>query len=162
MTDAAALITQLGLQPLPHEGGFFARTWTSPVKLPDGRPAGTAIYFLLTPESFSALHRVDADELWHFHAGDAVEHVQLRTGAPALVTTLGTAFAGGQIPQLCVPRDTWQGARLSANIRHGWALLSCTMIPGWVDAGFTLGKLETLLRDFPSSAPQISALIRDY
>ena len=157
---APALIARLGLQPLPHEGGFFTRTWTSPDTLPDGRPAGTAIYFLLTPESFSALHYLDADELWHFHAGDPVEHVQLTPAAPARITSLGVDFSAGHVPQLCVPRGVWQGARLASPIRHGWALVSCTMTPGWSETGFTLGERTALLRDFPRSADSITALTR--
>jgi uncharacterized protein len=98
-SEASALIARLGLQPLPHEGGYFARTWTSRDTLANGRPIGTAIYFLLTPGAFSALHKLDADELWHFHAGDPVEHVQLLVPPTAAQhTLLGPALEAGQLP----------------------------------------------------------------
>lgn len=163
---AANVIARLGLEPLPHEGGYFARTWTSPETLPSGRPAGTAIYFLLTPDDFSALHRLDADELWHFHAGDPVEHVQLfnRSLEPqssfVRSTRLGTNFDAGEIPQLIVPAGVWQGARLAQNAREGWSLLSCTMSPGWDDSGFTLADRDTLHANYPAHLELISHLTR--
>ena len=88
--EARQIITQLALAPLPDEGGWFRRTWTSPVRLADGRAAGSAIYFLVTPEDFSALHRLATDEVWLSHAGDALEHVTLdAAGGAARVTRLG-------------------------------------------------------------------------
>jgi uncharacterized protein len=185
-SSAAAVIARLNLQPLPHEGGYFARTWTSRETLPNGRPVGTAIYFLLTPEGFSAMHRVDADELWHFHAGDPVEHLQLLPATEALptapaasprdasillgsadvpigperITRLGTDLATGELPQLTVPAGIWQGARLAQNARRGWALLSCTMSPGWDDSGFELATRDTLHARYPAHSELISALTR--
>ncbi len=169
--SASALIARLGLQPLPHEGGYFARTWTSRETLPNGRPLGTAIYFLLTPDGFSALHRLDADELWHFHSGDPVEHLQLFPPSassaphtpslgPTRITRLGTDLAPGEIPQLTVPSGVWQGARLAPNARLGWALLSCTMSPGWDDSGFELAARPALHTQYPAHIALISALTR--
>ena len=163
--SASAIIAQLGLQPLPREGGWFARTWTSRETLPNGaRPAGTAIYFLLTPEDFSALHRLDADELWYFHGGDIVEHVQLppNPDQPAVVTRLGANIAAGETPQLCVPAGHWQGARLASGAHHGWALMSCTMSPGWDETGFELGSRDALVARYPGSSRLISHLTRTF
>ncbi len=160
---ARALIARLGLEPLPHEGGYFARTWTSRETVGSGRPAGTAIYFLLTPDDFSALHLLDADELWHFHAGDPIEHVQLAPDAGpsgCRVAVLGTSFDRGHVSQLIVQAGIWQGARLAPGATRGWALVSCTMSPGWLETGFTLGKRAELLAGFPQSAALIRALTR--
>lgn len=162
---AAALIARLGLQPLPHEGGYFARTWTSRETLLNGRPTGTAIYFLLTRDSFSALHRLDADELWHFHAGDPIEHLQLSPTQPdapdsVRLLQLGAHLDAGQIPQLAVPSGVWQGARLSADARLGWALVSCTMSPGWDETGFELADRKTLHAFYPAHIGLISSLTR--
>ncbi|ATC63747.1 cupin [Nibricoccus aquaticus] len=157
---AAALIARLNLQPLPHEGGYFARTWTSRETLPNGRPLGTAIYFLLTPAGFSALHRLDADELWHFHSGDPVEHLQLPPSGPARISHLGADLAAGEIPQLSIPSGIWQGARLAQNARLGWALLSCTMSPGWTDSGFELAARPALHSQYPAHMALISSLTR--
>lgn len=170
MTDHAhALIARLGLQPLPHEGGFFRQTWTSPALLPNGRSAGSAITFLLTDVDFSALHRMPTDELWFFHAGDVVEHVQLvNSQVDPVITRLGINLADGETPQLIVRGDNWQGARLAPradkfaepSVRHGWSLMSCTMAPAWDEREFTLGNQTQLLGEFPQAAPWIHALTR--
>lgn len=162
---AQSLIARLGLAPLPHEGGYFRRTWTSPDTLPDGRPAGTAIYFLLTPEGFSALHRMRTAEVWHFHAGDRIEHLQLfpneRKTATSCLTILGPEVLAGDTPQLTVPGGVWQGARLAPGAaEHGWALVGCTMAPGWDDREFELGDRAALTAACPAEAARIAALTR--
>ncbi len=164
MKTAADVIAALALEPLPLEGGYFRRTWTSDDTLPGGRPVGTAIYFLMTPEvfGFSALHRLTTDELWLFHAGDPVEHVQLSTSAEgaAEVTLLGGDLAIAQTPQLRVAAGRWQGARIAPGGPHGWSLFTCTMSPGWEDGGFELGERASLTREFPDAAEWITRLTR--
>jgi len=166
MSESDKIIAKLGLQPLPNEGGFFARTWTG---LPAGsaeRPCGTAIYFLLTQKSFSAFHLLETDEVWHFYAGAKVEHWQLspHDGAVRRVV-LGPDVLSGQIPQLIVSAGCWQGARiLPADEFSGehisWSLLGCTLAPGWANRDFVLGEQATLSRLFPGEAQIISALTR--
>jgi predicted cupin superfamily sugar epimerase len=160
-TTAAGIIASLQLEPLPHEGGFFRRTYTSAAQLADGRPVGTAIYFLITPEGFSALHSLVTDEIWHFYAGDPVEHLMLDPNThkdSGIRTRLGADFAQGQRPQLTVPGGVWQGARLAPG--GAWALLGCTMSPGWDAREFVLGEREALTKQFPSLAGDIRALTR--
>ena len=161
------MITRLGLAPLPHEGGFFRQTWVSPERLASGRAAGSAILFLLTAETFSALHRLETDELWHFCAGDPVEHVQLdpRDGS-AKVVRLGPD-APLDSSQLLVPGKIWQGARLASTgaapapaASRGWALLGCALAPAWDEQEFTLGRRDALIRAFPQQAALIAALTR--
>ncbi|MDB6094200.1 MAG: cupin [Verrucomicrobia bacterium] len=161
--EAETIIRDLGLEPLQHEGGFFRRTWTSVTRLPDGRAASSSILFLITPEGFSALHRLRADELWHFHAGDAVEHILLDPRDHSVaIHVLGSDLLAGQRPQLVVPGGTWQGARLvSSDHSRGWALLGCTVTPAWDEAEFDLGDRATLLRDFPWVEKSIRALTRE-
>ena len=150
--DARELIDTLGLAPLPEEGGFFRVTWR-------GRH-GSAILFLITAENFSALHRIAEDELWHFHAGDPVEHVRIDPGTGALTLhQLGTDLARGEIPQLAVPAGHWQGARLAATA-HGYALLGCTVTPPWTPAGFALGDRDALTLAFPRHAEVIARFTR--
>lgn len=163
--SAAAVIARLGLSPLLNEGGYFRRTWSSPTRLPNGRAAGSAIYFLVTSDEFSAFHRLSTDEIWMFHAGDPIEHVQLKPGSPApRRTLLGPDFAGGHEPQLVVPGGVWQAARgmpLAAAIGAcGWSLVSCVMAPAWDEREFTLGPRAELLREFPEAAQWISLLTR--
>jgi predicted cupin superfamily sugar epimerase len=166
MSEADKIIAKLGLQPLPNEGGFFARTWTGLAADSAGRPSGTAIYFLLTQKSFSAFHRLEADEVWHFYAGAKVEHWQLSPLAgTARCAVLGPDVLSGQIPQLVVPAGCWQGARIvpadeSAGEHNSWSLVGCTLAPGWTDQGFTLGDQATLSRQFPAELKIISALTR--
>jgi predicted cupin superfamily sugar epimerase len=153
MSTAADIIARLGLAPLPHEGGFFRQTWRT--------PAGSAILYLMTPESFSALHRLCADEVWHFHAGDPVEHVQLdQRDSSVRRTRLGANIAAGDTPQVVVPAGVWQGARVATAGGAGWSLLGCTMVPAWDEKDFELGVPDSLLRAFPAEAALVRALTR--
>jgi predicted cupin superfamily sugar epimerase len=150
------IVEKLRLEPLPKEGGFFRQTWRD--------AASSAIYFLLTKSEFSALHRLRTPEVWHFYAGDPVEHVQLTAGG-VVCTRLGPDVLAGQLPQLVVPAGVWQGARLpigwvSSQPPHGWALLGCTLAPGWDDGAFELGERAGLLREFPTQAALIQSLTR--
>lgn len=154
--EARRIIAQLKLEPLPHEGGWFRQTWQSAERLAGGRATGGAIYFLVTPADFSALHRLKTEEVWLFHAGDAVEHVMLGRG----VTRIGGGVLAGEVPQLVVPGGAWQGARLAAGGTHGWALLSCLMAPAWDEREFELGARAALEAEFPAARAQIGALTR--
>lgn len=160
-TEAQAIITRLGLAPLPNEGGWFRQTWVSGERLANGRAAGSVITFLVTPEDFSALHRLKTDEVWFYQAGDALEHVMLEPGAGAgRVTRLGGDVLAGEVPQLVVPGGVWQGARLAAGGRRGWALVGCTMAPAWDEREFELGGRAGLAGEFPRARAQIDALTR--
>ena len=110
----------LGLEPLPNEGGFFVETYRATRRIPDealpshpgDRSLATAIYYLITPQSFSAIHRVRSDEIFHFYMGDAVEMLQLAPDGSGRMVLLGTDLAAGERPQVVVPAGVWQGARL--------------------------------------------------
>ncbi len=160
--EAARIIRELQLAPLPREGGYFRRVWESAAQVAPGRAASSAILFLLTEDSFSALHRLQAEELWQFHAGDPVEHVMIHpeTGALA-VNLLGPDVGAGQLPQVTVPSQVWQGARLPPGaVRQGWALVGCTVTPAWRDEEFELGDRDRLRRQFPAAAAWIDGLTR--
>lgn len=153
MTEAARqVIATLGLQPLPLEGGYFRETHRT--------ATFSGILFLLTPGDFSALHRLAQDEVWHFHAGDPVEHVQIdpRTGT-LCITRLGPAATSGDTPGVLVPAGHWQGARV-ATAGCGYALLSCTVSPPWDDAGFGLADRAALLAAFPELGAVVTRLTR--
>lgn len=163
MSEIDAIISHLRLEPLQPEGGYFRRTWTSPTGS-DDHPASTAIYFLLTAATFSAFHRLKADEIWHFYAGDPVEHWQLHPKIPFRRVLSSRIFVSeDEAPQLGVPAYTWQAARLSpipGDSPRGWALLGCTLSPGWRDDDFELGVRTDLFQKFPGAAPLIMALTR--
>ena len=131
--DAAAIIERLGLQPHP-EGGFFRETWRHDAG-EETRGAGSAIYFLLRAGDRSAWHRVDADELWHYHGGAPLRLRRSPDDAtPAVDARLGLDLEAGEQPQLCVPRGWWQ----SAESLGDWTLVSCTVSPACTFDGFEL------------------------
>lgn len=153
-TEAQVLIDRLGLAPLPGEGGFFRATWRN--------ATASTILFLITREGFSALHRLEQDEVWFFHAGDPVEHIQLDQASGGLNrATLGGNVLAGEEPRTVVPAGIWQGARLrDAANGSGYALFSCVVTPPWREDAFTLGDRETLARAFPAHAGLVRALTR--
>ena len=129
---ADEIIARLGLSPHP-EGGFFRQTFVSEAE-PGARPAGTAILFLLPEGRGSHWHRVDADELWFWHAGaPMVLSVSPDDAGPARDHLLGPDLDAHAFQGL-VPRDHWQAARSTGD----WTLVSCTVSPGFRFEGFTL------------------------
>lgn len=131
MDTADQIIRALDLRPHP-EGGWYRQTW---VAQGDGRPAGTAIHFLLRRGERSHWHRVDADEIWHFYAGaPLVLTVAESAHGPAVAHRLGPDVLGGEAPQVVVQRDHWQAAVSTGD----WTLVGCTVSPGFSFAGFHL------------------------
>lgn len=131
---AADIIARLGLQPHP-EGGHFRETFRDPHRLEDGRSASTAIYFLLAAGETSHWHRVDAVEIWHWHAGAPLElSIAGSDAGPVEHQRLGPDITGEEQPQIVVPRDAWQAARSLG----AWTLVGCTVAPGFEFAGFEL------------------------
>lgn len=151
----------LNLAPHPIEGGSFRRTYTSPgtVELPRGpRPQGTAICYLLEAGTFSEMHVLDSDEIFHFYLGDPVEMLQLHPDGSSAVFTLGTDLAAGQHVQLVVPAGVWQGTRLIGNGQV--ALLGCTVTPGFDFADYRNASYAELAENWPAEADKIRALTR--
>ncbi len=131
--DAAEVVARLGLRPHP-EGGHYVETWRADAT-PSGRPAGTAILFLLAAGEESHWHRVDSTELWHFHAGAPLELDRWAEGDPQVERALlGPDLAEGQSPQLRVDPFRWQAARSTG----AWTLVGCTVSPGFEFDGFEL------------------------
>jgi predicted cupin superfamily sugar epimerase len=153
--------TLLNLDPHPVEGGFYRRTYTSvgTVELPRGvRAQGTAIYYLLEPGSFSELHVLDSDELFHFYLGDPAEMVHLYPDGSSAVFTLGQDLAAGEHVQLLVPAGVWQGMRLIGDGKV--ALVGCTVTPGFNYADYKNAKYAELAAKWPEQAERIRALTR--
>lgn len=134
MTQADRIIEILGLSPHP-EGGWYRQTWQANATDADGRPAGTCIYFLLKSGERSHWHRIDAVEIWHFHAGTPLilSIAESRAG-PAREHVLGPDLAAGEAPQIIVPETHWQAARPTG----AWTLAGCTVSPGFRFDGFEL------------------------
>lgn len=167
MATAQDIIDRLGLTPHPEEGGFFREMYRAdeshaaaalPARYGADRAFGTAIYYLLTPETFSALHRLASDEVFHFYGGDPVEQLHLHEDGRAEVHILGGDVLAGQQPLCVVPRGVWQGARLRPGGAHGWALLGATVAPGFAYADYEHGDGPALARGWPDQAALITAL----
>lgn len=149
----------LQLEPLDQEGGYFRRTMEGDVGLVGGRRSYSVIYSLITPEGFSAMHRLASDELWFFHAGDAVESLRLDATGHGAWEKLGLAMAAGGKPQSRVAAGTWQGTRLVSGGQ--WALLSCVVVPEFTWSDFELGDRARLQAAYPAFAAEIAALTRE-
>src|SRR5262245_1200758 len=144
MTTAQDLITLLHLQPHPKEGGFFRETYRAAERCGE-RSLSTAIYYLLTPNTFSALHRLASDEIFHFYLGHPVRMLQLGAdGGKEIV--LGPDLSAGQQVQVLVPRGVWQGSFLEPG--GEFALLGCTVAPGFDYADYEHGQRAALLTQF--------------
>lgn len=166
---ADALIQTLGLEALPAEGGHFRQTYraddtvlapTFGAASPQAKPRATAIFYLLssTPDSFSALHKLPTDEIYHFYLGDPVELLLLNPDSGSELVILGPDLLNGQQVQFVAPAGVWQGSRLIAG--GNFALLGATMAPGYVDADFLLGDRKQLTERYPERAGLINALTR--
>lgn len=158
----------LGLKPHPREGGWYVRTYEaselvvaeafSDRRYAGDRRTGTAIYYLLEPETFSEMHRLKSDEVFHFYAGDTVEMLRLKEGEGGKMVVIGNDLLGGQRPQVVVERGVWQGSRLLEGGR--WALLGCTVSPGFEFEDYETGTRDRLCAEWPEFAEEITALTR--
>jgi predicted cupin superfamily sugar epimerase len=157
----------LRLGPHPIEGGYFAETYSSELKIAKSvlgaaysgeRLIGTAIFYLLTPDTFSAMHKLPGDELFHFYLGDPVEMLQLKPDETVDVIVLGQDIAAGMRLQHNVPGGVWQGSRLVAG--GAYALLGTTMSPGFDYADYVAGDRSALIAAYPQQAERITSLTR--
>ena len=157
---ADQLIEMLELQPLPGEGGFYRETHRSADRwsaaAPPGRAAATAIYYLLTDQTYSALHRLAGEEVYHFYLGDPVEMFLLDDTGHLERILLGHDLTAAERCQFVVPAGFWQASRL---LPAGcWALLGTTMAPGFEPADCQLAD-RSLLDRWPRHAPTLGPLL---
>jgi hypothetical protein len=159
---AEDVIRILQLVPLEMEGGFFRETYRSHLTVPAGllppeytgaRSLGTAIYYMVTPESFSRLHRVPGTEVFHFYLGDPAEMLQLLPDGSSQTVTLGTNLDEGERPQVVVRGGIWQGCKLKPGGK--FALLATTMSPGFDYADYENGDRAMLVKQYPGAAESI-------
>src|SRR4051812_27357253 len=165
MLSADDVIRRLNLQPHPKEGGFFRETYrAAETILPSALAAGyagprnhsTAIYYLLTPGTFSALHRLRSDEIFHFYLGGPVRMLQLAPGGAGREIVLGTNLERGELPQVIAPRGVWQGSFLEPGSE--FALLGCTVAPGFDYADYEHGDRAQLIQEYPEFRDTIKRL----
>lgn len=159
MPTTEELIRLLHLAPLPREGGWYRETYRSARPFPGlAHSAGTAIYYLLTPDTCSALHRLPTDEVFHFYLGDPVEMLQLGPHPEdgGRIVTLGADVFAGQQVQTVVPAGVWQGSILRACGR--FALMGTTMAPGFDFADYEAADREASIAAYPQFVDKISRL----
>lgn len=153
--------SKLALEPHPVEGGHFRRTYTSKLNvetIAGFRPIATAIYYLLEPGTFSEMHRLESDEIFHFYLGDPIEMLQLHPDGSSRVFTLGRGFEEGEHVQLLVPAGVWQGMRLKDE--GAFALMGCTVSPGFDFVDYTSGTFSDLSGTWPRETERIRELTR--
>lgn len=123
------------------------------------RSIGTAIYFLLTAESCSMMHRIKSDEIFHFYMGDPVTMLQLYPEGSSQIVTLGSDLLKNEKPQVIVPKDIWQGSFIAPG--GSFALLGTTVAPGFDFADFEYGRRKELIERYPNEAEKIIRLTRE-
>src|SRR5579863_10223640 len=165
--DAKFWIRKLELGPHP-EGGYFRQTYRAnlilareslPQEFTGPRAASTAIYFLLEGENFSAFHRLLSDELWHFYVGGAlVVHVIDKDGRYSEVV-LGSDPDKGEALQAVVKAGCWFASEVRD--RESFALVGCTVAPGFDFEDFEMAKREELVKDYPQNRKLIGRLTRE-
>lgn len=156
--DPDKLVELFDLAPMPLEGGMFRRLWNGPIRS-DGRSEGSSIVVLLarTQDTFSAMHRLPIDEVWHFYLGDPIELLLLSPDRSWRMVRLGHRVTAGEQIQVTVPAGTWMGARVCDE--GEWSLFGCTMAPGFLPSDYEGGGLE-LCDEYPEAAPHIRKRVR--
>lgn len=167
MPDAQYWIDQLKLEPHP-EGGFFRQTYRAPLVIEQSalpptfrgpRSASTAIYFLLAGEDFSALHRLAADEVWHFYAGTALLVHSIDPAGNHSVIKLGQNAEAGEQFQWVAPAGYWFGSCMEQLDQY--ALVGCTVAPGFDFADFEMAERAALTAQYPQHRELINKLTRE-
>jgi uncharacterized protein len=163
-SKAEDIIRALGLKPHP-EGGFYLETYRCEEVLPTEvlpnrysgpRVFGTCIYYLLTADTFSMLHRLQSDEIFHFYFGDPLEMLQLFPDGTGKIMSIGTDLQQGMLPQVVVEKEVWQGLRLCEG--GVFALLGTTVAPGFDFRDFETGDRLSLQKAYPAFSEMIRAL----
>ena len=167
---AGKLIRHYHMQPIPLEGAWFSLTYTSEdslegAALPErygGRAhaAGSAIVVLETPRDFSALHRLQTDEVWHFYDGSPIDLLLLYPDGHGKKVTLGANVLAGELRQFTVPRGVWQGSAPRSTAAGTYSFVADQLSPAFDNADFQMGYRDQLQREYPAFAKDIERLTR--
>lgn len=168
MTKVTDIIKLLNLVEHPKEGGFFIETYRAQETIKQinlkrkcrlERSLTTTIYYLLTSESFSEIHRLSSDEIYHFYLGDPVEMLMLFPNGEGQIFKIGNKIFEGMRPQIIVPKGIWQGCRVISG--GNFALLGTTVSPGFDYQDYQSGLREELIRLYPGFKELIVKLTRE-
>lgn len=166
MITAEQIIEHYDMKPLPYEGGFYVETHRSeemvkknalPDRYASDRNFCTEILYLLTSDTYSKLHRVKSDEIFHFYLGDPVKMLNIFADGTNRVVNIGTDILSGQQPQVIVPKGTWQGAFIEPPGK--FALMGCTVAPGFEFEDFQLADRGQVLEKYPDQQHLVEKLI---
>ncbi|WP_462252008.1 cupin domain-containing protein [Ekhidna sp.] len=167
MDNVADLIAKLDLEPHP-EGGYFKETYRSEEYISaealseeyvGSRNHSTCIYFLLTSDTFSAFHKINQDEIWHFYQGSPIQLHTISEEGNHEEFLIGSDLSEGQSPQLVVPGNHWFAAKVITP--DSYALLGCTVAPGFDFQDFTLAVRKKLIELFPQHSDLITEFTRE-
>ena len=165
MSTAREWIKRLELEKHP-EGGYYRETFRARggIALPDRfggpRAYSTAIYFLITPAEFSCLHRLASDETWHFYTGSPLALRAITPDGARKEIKLGPDFANDQRFQATIGAGNWFGAKLLEDTPGAFALVGCTLAPGFEFSDFELARRADLTRIYPQHANFIREMTR--
>ncbi|WP_420147253.1 cupin domain-containing protein [Spirosoma sp.] len=161
---ASYYVKAFTMQPHP-EGGYFAETYRSSEQIPHSalpqrfggdRAFSTAIYFLLESHHISALHRIQADEVWHFYAGGPLDIFVIYPAGELTIIQLGSNPEQGEVFQAVVPAGCWFGSKPA--VGTDFSLVGCTVAPGFDFADFEMADRSRLLAQFPQHTEVIEML----
>ena len=167
MKKLEQIIKHLNLKPHP-EGGFFKETYRSDgfivtnnldSSYVDSRNYSTCIYFLLTSDTFSAFHRIKQDEIWHFYDGSPIVLHSISEDGKYEERLIGQDFDSGQVPQLVVNGGDWFAAKILD--KNSYALVGCTVAPGFDFKDFELAPRQELIKKFPQYKELIMEFTRN-
>lgn len=166
MKPAGYWIEKLRMQQHP-EGGWFKEVYRSEGLIPQEalppdfggvRNFSTSIYFLLQGDQFSGFHRIKSDELWHFYSGSPLNIFQIDNEGLLHEHHLGLDIEAGEGPQLVITKNTWFASRLKEQEKDNYALVGCTVAPGFNFVDFELAEVEILSERYPQHVELIQQL----
>ncbi len=160
------IVAYYELQPHP-EGGFYRETYRStelidmdalPARFNGNRNFSTAIYFLLEAGNFSAFHRIQSDETWHFYAGQSLNIYVIHTNGALEIIQLGSVIEKGQTFQATVPAGSWFASKPAEETI--FSFVGCTVSPGFDFMDFEMADASALIASYPQHSALIEKLCR--
>ena len=155
MNAGDKIMKQLGLEPVPDEGGSFVRIHTG-ASLPGSKsPSVTSILYLLRGTECSRWHKLGCDELWNYHAGETAHQLLLFPDGTWSERTVGPDVMRGEMPQSIVPAGTWQSTVLTRQTTDFWGLFGTVCTPGFEYELYTGGEPAERMKQYPGAAERI-------
>ena len=167
--EAQAIIDHFDMTKIPHEGPWFVSTFKSAdivggavaSRYQGNRSLYSAILAVFTARDFSAMHRLQTDEIWHFHSGCPMEMLLLYSDGSGEIRSLGNNIAAGELPQILVRAGTWMGASPIGPEDEAYTFAGNTLAPGFEYEDYVPGFREALVSEYPKFAQMIVALTRE-